>query len=431
MPYGKPTPKISDVRRGLTIILIFGGVASAATVRSYGQCEYDVTIIQAPDCLPFGSQPTFGTGVNSAGELAGYYCVCLCESDQAFGWTAEAGLVELAMPPGAISSRASGINDMGWSVGNFCVPGDGFGDLGFLHDGVKVISLGTLPGGTFSKPQAINIAGQVVGYWGNNVKGDPAKAAFLWHDGVMTDLSPELRTPNSSAFDINEAGQIVGWMGDSQFTAHAFIWEDGLVTDLGVIPGGLTGEGRAINSLGQVAGQGLIESPEDASLVLHAVLWNDTEAIDMGTLPGTTFSRALDLNGQAEVVGYCNNPLLTDLTAFVWQTGVMTDLNELIPSDVGITMKVASAINNAGQITGWASTSAGSVVAVLLTPIEPPVGDLDGDCHVGINDFLMLLAAWGPCPDPCPPSCPADLDCDGDVGINDFLILLAGWGPSP
>ena len=50
--------------------------------------------------------------------------------------------------------------------------------------------------------------------------------------------------------------------------------------------------------------------------------------------------------------------------------------------------------------------------------------DLDGDGNVGINDFLDLLAAWGP-----NPGHPADYDGDGNVGINDFLELLANWGP--
>ncbi len=53
-------------------------------------------------------------------------------------------------------------------------------------------------------------------------------------------------------------------------------------------------------------------------------------------------------------------------------------------------------------------------------------GDLDGDGTVGIQDFLILLADWGPCPAQ-PDSCPADLDCDGEVGIVDFLALLANW----
>ncbi|MHC4970543.1 MAG: dockerin type I domain-containing protein [Planctomycetota bacterium] len=56
-----------------------------------------------------------------------------------------------------------------------------------------------------------------------------------------------------------------------------------------------------------------------------------------------------------------------------------------------------------------------------------PLGDLDGDGAVGVTDFLLLLAAWGPCPDP-PEPCPADLDGDGIVSVIDFLILLAHWG---
>ncbi len=55
------------------------------------------------------------------------------------------------------------------------------------------------------------------------------------------------------------------------------------------------------------------------------------------------------------------------------------------------------------------------------------LGDLDGDGIVGILDFLGLLAAWGPCAAPCPPSCPADLDGDCSVGITDLLTLLANW----
>ena len=62
---------------------------------------------------------------------------------------------------------------------------------------------------------------------------------------------------------------------------------------------------------------------------------------------------------------------------------------------------------------------------LLFVPSGP--GDVDGDGSVGIVDFLALLAAWGPCPDACPPSCAADFNADCTVGIVDFLILLANW----
>jgi hypothetical protein len=52
--------------------------------------------------------------------------------------------------------------------------------------------------------------------------------------------------------------------------------------------------------------------------------------------------------------------------------------------------------------------------------------DLDDSGDVGVNDFLMLLAAWGP-----NPGHPADLDGDGVVGVTDFLAMLGAWGPCP
>jgi len=60
--------------------------------------------------------------------------------------------------------------------------------------------------------------------------------------------------------------------------------------------------------------------------------------------------------------------------------------------------------------------------------VEPPLGDLTGDCIVGAADLLILLAGWGSCADPCPPFCPADLNEDCVVGAADLLLLLANWG---
>jgi len=67
-----------------------------------------------------------------------------------------------------------------------------------------------------------------------------------------------------------------------------------------------------------------------------------------------------------------------------------------------------------------------NVVEWVGCPFSPCPGDVDGDGTVGINDFLALLAAWGP-----NPGHPADIDGDGVVGIADFLALLGGWGNCP
>jgi hypothetical protein len=54
--------------------------------------------------------------------------------------------------------------------------------------------------------------------------------------------------------------------------------------------------------------------------------------------------------------------------------------------------------------------------------------DINGDGVVDVVDFLILLASWGPCPEP-PDSCNADCNGDGEVNVNDFLAVLANWGP--
>jgi hypothetical protein len=41
---------------------------------------------------------------------------------------------------------------------------------------------------------------------------------------------------------------------------------------------------------------------------------------------------------------------------------------------------------------------------------------------------LLLLLVLGPCPGPCPPYCGGDMDGDCEVGLSDFVALLAGWG---
>lgn len=57
-----------------------------------------------------------------------------------------------------------------------------------------------------------------------------------------------------------------------------------------------------------------------------------------------------------------------------------------------------------------------------------PPGDVDHDLNVDINDLLMVINAWGPCPAP-PAICDADTDGDGVVEIDDLLTVINHWGP--
>lgn len=59
---------------------------------------------------------------------------------------------------------------------------------------------------------------------------------------------------------------------------------------------------------------------------------------------------------------------------------------------------------------------------------EPPIGDLDGDCAVGLADLARLLAAFGSCTGEPEYDAAADFDTSGCVELSDLAALLANFG---
>jgi hypothetical protein len=54
----------------------------------------------------------------------------------------------------------------------------------------------------------------------------------------------------------------------------------------------------------------------------------------------------------------------------------------------------------------------------------PCPGDADGNGFVDVDDLLMVIMQWGPCP-----GCPADVIPDGVVDVDDLLLVIMRWGP--
>src|SRR5262249_43096013 len=142
--------------------------------------------------------------------------------------------------------------------------------------------------------QGVNDGGQVVGYAA--VPGDVSSHAFLvtpqggvWYqdsnlDGrndFMIDLGTLNVNSHSQAYDINNAGQVVGGSGD-----RAFLWDavNGM-TDLGTPAGFTDGYATGINEIGQVTGAAYDSlSPRSTTF-----LWDATNGMTaLGTAPGYT-----------------------------------------------------------------------------------------------------------------------------------------------
>jgi probable HAF family extracellular repeat protein len=91
--------------------------------------------------------------------------------------------------------------------------------------------------------------------------GDNAHHAFLWQNGVMTDLGTIHNLPVSLANGTNNKGQVVGFSqdlnGDTSSTV-AWIWQNGTITDLNTLIAGSSPlfliEALGINERGQIAG---------------------------------------------------------------------------------------------------------------------------------------------------------------------------------
>src|SRR5439155_22481595 len=108
-----------------------------------------------------------------------------------------------------------------------------------------------------------------------------------------------------------------------------------------------------INKAGDIVGYGSHKG------LTHAFLIKGGKIADLGSLSTMAFdySVATGLNDMGQVVGYCHvlTPAGIRVHAFVWKSGIMTDLG--VPSFPGMpfpfTNSVASAINNNGKIVGW------------------------------------------------------------------------------
>jgi probable HAF family extracellular repeat protein len=64
--------------------------------------------------------------------------------------------------------------------------------------------------------------------------------------------------------------------------------------------------------------------------------------------------------------------------AFIYQNGVLTDLNTLMPADSNLYATMGNKINERGQISAMARVvtgpDAGNIHAILLTPVNESIG---------------------------------------------------------
>ena len=134
---------------------------------------------------------------------------------------------------------------------------------------------------------------------------------------------------SSVAMGLNDARQVVGWSSipacavNGHECRRAFLWDDGVMTDLGILPGDEESVARAINNHGLVVGT----SERDVvggSGVVHGFTWDGTltPLSDLGL--GQSFAH--DVNDAGQVVGHTQDPTVHRDRAVRWDAGVITDI---------------------------------------------------------------------------------------------------------
>ena len=238
----------------------------------------------------------------------------------------------------------------------------------------RITALPTL-GGNNGDSAGVNNLGQVGGGVENTTidltcvvpKGFYEVKAVVWENGKVRELSTFDGDTHSWALAINDRGQMVGQSGNcNTFTFHALLWQDGRVINLGNLGGTMNNLAVDINNQGQVVGSSNL--PGDTTG--HGFLWQKgTGMIDLGTLPGDVGGDADGINNLGQIVGGSWDAEGND-RAYLWQNGVMTDLNTLIPPDSPLHLiEATGTINDWGQIAGIAlQISTGDVHAFLATP---------------------------------------------------------------
>ncbi|MBD2298650.1 PEP-CTERM sorting domain-containing protein [Nostoc sp. FACHB-87] len=218
-------------------------------------------------------------------------------------------------------------------------------------------------------PTDINDAGQIVGYI-SVPETNRYNPGWLWsrENGRVwiNDSSGQVDTIAIIPSGINNLGQVSVHRRSADYGSWTGIWsENGSVTPLERSYYFQSNAAYGINNLGQVVGSSNFSSEpiyNDIGELLdfegkdHAVLWNSsTERIDIGTLIGRERSYATAINDSGQVVGYSNNNF-SDNRAFFWnpETGVQ-DIGTLPGRDYSI----ASAINNQGQVLGFSGSNNG------------------------------------------------------------------------
>jgi probable HAF family extracellular repeat protein len=268
---------MSRRRLSLLSVILLGLVLAGPSLAL--AVSYNFTTISVP-----GASYTVAQGINDAGRVVGF--------TNAQGFLSHPGGSLTTFDfPGADATGAYGINRSSEIVGS---ADSGPLTQGFLTD-TSVSFFGTVvvPGASYTVPQGNNDAGQVVGFIGDSSGGVHGFLQNRDGSSIWIDFPGALY---SDAYGVNNFGQIVGGFDDANLVTHGYLLDtNGSFTQID-FPGAIFTQLRGINA-GQIVGRF-----RDAAGVMHGFLL-DTYGFTQIDVPGASSTGIRGINNLGQIVG--------------------------------------------------------------------------------------------------------------------------------
>ena len=324
-------------------------------------------------------------GINNHGRVVGNLAVYDTASGRSFS--------PPLLPGTYIGPNFSGVNDAGVAVGMIqtcnCSNSGGFLQIPYIWDednGARTVSVPGAKG-----LSRINNAGVAIGWTGGNSAFDGffvdiASGAYTTMNSVFP---PAIGLGPTRAFDINDAGEIVG-------------------TRIGTAP---------------VYFYGYVYSPETGVRILPFAGGPYQDAVkplginNFGTIVGEIY-----IGGSSRAFVYTDSDGIRDLNSAALVTGILP----------GFTLMTAQKVSDRGWIVGYGYGGGGMYKSFVLVPRAVP-GDLNCDGVVSVGDIgAFVIALSSPAGYAAQfPNCNishGDINGDGAVSVGDigpFVTLLS------
>ncbi len=254
-----------------------------------------------------GAVSTRARGVNNAGQVVGYY-VDVAGRTHGFLYSGGTFTTLTINIPGVaiINSQATGINNLGQIVGTY-------DNHGFLLSGGAATTI-DVPGARFTNPMGINDSGQIVGRYCDQCFFGIAKG-FLYSGGTFQTIpnAPGALPGATDAEGINNAGQIVGAFETGDGRVHGYLLSGGAFTTID-FPGALGTYAFGINKSGQVVGMALYVSP---TFFVHGFLFSGgtftiIDPPGAVQIPYQDTTAAMGINDSGQIVGFYKDSTFKD-----------------------------------------------------------------------------------------------------------------------